>query len=173
MALASTSWKPGQSGNPGRPLVPPKVFDQFISMLCEAHTPSWAAKALGHHRDTFYDHRNTDPAFARDWDYARTEGRADWYEERLRGRASGDEKGDTLSDIIGLKMTGRFIEPQYQAKQPIQINVNVGLEARYTTEQLEAMLRAVEQAQVVDGQVRELPMIESDSDDRAQLASGS
>ena len=107
-------WQPGQSGNPDTPALSPAELRAFLDLLDDAYPPTQAARLLGHRRQTFRDLCNRDPSFAAAVMEARSEGRADWYEARLRGRASGEEKGDTLATIIGAKMTGRFIEPQYQ-----------------------------------------------------------
>ena len=142
------SWLPGQSGNPDTPALPPETFDRFIELLGEAHTVTAAARILGHHKDSFYARRAIDPEYTAAWDYARSEGRADWYEARLRGRAEGTEKGDTLSVIIGLKMTRRFVE-----NPAVQIQTNVQIQAArsadgalqsYSVEQIKAMIEQME-----------------------------
>jgi len=168
MALASTSWKPGQSGNPNTPVIPPDAYQRFLDLLDDAHTVTWAAKQLGHHRDAFYEHRNHDPDFAKAWDQARSQGRADWYEERMRGRASGKEKGDTLADIVMLKVTGRVVDqPRNAAVQvSLQLIDNRPLQA-YTPDQLRQMITVIE----TDQPALPAPITDADSLDVEAIAS--
>ncbi|MDP2948178.1 MAG: hypothetical protein Q8P22_01395 [Chloroflexota bacterium] len=144
MPAPSTSWLPGFSGNPDTPPLTSQELQQFLDLLADAHSVSSAARELHRHRDAFYEHRSSNPDFARAWDAA-IEARGDWYEDRLRGRASGEEKGDTLADIIGLKMTGRFIEPQYRDKA---IQVNIAISARpYANLSMEELTRRLAEAE--------------------------
>jgi hypothetical protein len=142
MALASTSWKPGYSGNPDTPPLTSEELQAFLDLLAEAHTVSYAASVLGRRRDTFWDHKRRDPAFADAWDKA-LEARGDWHEERLRAKEEGKAAGDTVAIIVGLKMTGRFVEKPATT----QIQVNIGENRpfqQYSVEQLKAQLDALE-----------------------------
>ena len=69
-----------------------------------------------------------------------------------------------MACIVGAKMTGRFVEPQYQH---LAVNVNVQLGERplqqFSVEQLEAILAQLEKAKGQVVEVKALPAGEQDS----------
>jgi hypothetical protein len=77
---------------------------------------------VGLGRQTFYDWRSRDAEFSKGWDQ-RVQERRDWYEDRLR-EASAD--GNVTATIVGLKMSGRFVEPN----ETRNLNMNFGLSDR-------------------------------------------
>lgn len=161
-----TPWQPGQSGNPNTPTFSPDVRQQFLDLLYDAHAPAAAARILGLRPMTPYDWRSQDPIFAAEWDAARNL-RGDWYEERIRLKANGEAPpgADTLAIIIGAKMTGRFIEPQYAAKLAININVNRPFQD-YTADQLRALIAKLE-APVIEGEVVEVKALPEATETKA------
>lgn len=83
----------------------PHIFDQkakerFLGALREGHTVTVAARAAGVTRETAYDHRRKDPAFAREWGEAYEEG-TELLEDAMREKALAP--GGFLANIAVLK----------------------------------------------------------------------
>ncbi len=147
-------WKPGYSGNPQCPPLTADELQKFLDLLSEAYPATEAAKIVGRHRDSFYEFKRNNADYATAWDAA-VEARGDWYENRLKAKASPEgDKGDTVAVIVGLKMTGRFVERP--AITQIQVNVAENRPfSQYSVEQLKAQLDALE-APIIEAEVKEL-----------------
>ena len=148
-------WLPGQSGNPNTPPLTHDELQMFLDLIAGAHSASYAAEQVGRRRDTFWDHRRRDPAFAEAWEKA-IEARGDVYEDLLQRKACGKADGDTVAIIVGLKMTKRFIEHPGPA---VAINVALGERPfqEYTVSQLRAQLDAIEVQPAIEAEVKALP----------------
>ena len=148
----------------------PELQTRFLDYLADAHSVKTAAKLCGINRDTAYDLRSRNPSFALAWDDA-VKARGDFWEDQLR-RLADRPKPDTLGVIIGLKMTGRFVEER-RGQVVVSVNLNQQTLSSYSVDDLEAMLLALKQGQAIEGEVRELPMLEPASDDKDANASPS
>ncbi len=153
-------WKPGYSPNPLGPALTADELNRFLVLIADANSVTYAAKKLGRSREAFYDHKRNNPAFSEAWDSA-IAARGDWYEQRLKAKAAGKEDGDTVAVIVGLKMTGRFVERP--AITQIQVNVAENRPFQeYTVAQLRAQLDAIEAPQpAIEAEAKELPSVRS------------
>jgi len=135
----------------------PDRQQRFLDLIADAHSLSGAAKLVGINRDTAYDLRDRDPAFATALSLA-IKARGDFWEDCLR-KLGDRERPDTLGVIIGLKKEGRFVEPQYRQQLNVSIQISDRPLKAYTPEQLKAMLGQMELDEVIEGEIRVLPEV--------------
>ena len=81
----------------------------FLKAFQEVGVVSYAARAAKIGRRTHYDWLESDPEYARKVEDAKDEA-ADALEVELFRRALDTKKLDTTALIVGLKITGRFVE---------------------------------------------------------------
>jgi len=80
--------------------------EAFVLAIARGHSTAAAADAARIGRRTVLRWAEKDERFAAAWADAK-ESKGDWYEDRLREQALG---GDTSATVVGLKMSGRFVE---------------------------------------------------------------
>jgi len=95
----------------------------FLELLQSGVTPSEAARQIGRDPAWPYVTRQENPDFAAAWDRlipVYNGVRADWYEARLKHLSGSDKNpGAVTATIVGLKMTGRFVERDTSADSDV------------------------------------------------------
>lgn len=115
----------------GRTIRTPKKGDRLLSKLAQGWSITAACKAEKIGRQTYYDWRNDDPAFAAAADVA-IEAGTDLLEDEANRRAVGLNGSDTL--LIFLLKARR--PDKYRERHTIDINVQIRKKAEQLAERL-------------------------------------
>ena len=114
-----------------------KVYE----LLKEAHTVSFAAKAVGVNQEDIYKWRNADPEFDAACGFAMLQVAGDYYESNLRKQSNS---GNVTATIVGLKMKGRFIEHTRVTSESVDLRLVADLRKSHTVDELRVMLKTAE-----------------------------